>query len=608
MSRKLFDSTTQGIIKFFIRPDDLFALNSLELLDANEYLYRVLKNEGYQRVIFFEEAAVNNIIFTYDKLSQLSYLYPDYFKDVDIGSADSVSIFYSKVKAEMSKTDDVPKGLEKNESSYDNIPEYGKREIKTFSKIDTLIADFSNEIQKALLAENIKTAIVFEMDIFNRAFERRNNDASDSLNNIIRAIKRFEKKTKKENIILFTLTKEEDFSSLKDNSALSKMFFWMTGVNKDNEFIKNVIKKLDDYGIFVSCNAIGADEIANFLLRKKIIDNDQKLKDIPYNKIYSLALCLKDHLSHTKQMFSDNVAYNINPNAIKFLTNLFEDENFISELISLAGKLKPYKTNSIEIQNVEIDRVYKKYSKFPNKSSASLLSELSKDNKKYVKKRPISKEKLISLTNIVPDTAIGIEDTNPLFEATKSAILYVQTDEGTDNEGTGTAFLISPDGYAITCSHVVDKKQNIKARFRMEGRPGGNDQTYECEVIKSRSRMEIALVKLKGGDNFPYLKLADECRKIQRGEKFIMGGYPMGKETNKDLTMKNGSIASSGSQRDPDSLLSLYYIDGSALRGDSGSPIISCKDGCVIGVFVGDKGGNRNFMRPISYFWEDFFS
>lgn len=73
MSRKLFDSTTQGIIKFFIRPDDLFALNSLELLDANEYLYRVLKNEGYQRVIFFEKNGINNKAFAYDKLSQLSY-------------------------------------------------------------------------------------------------------------------------------------------------------------------------------------------------------------------------------------------------------------------------------------------------------------------------------------------------------------------------------------------------------------------------------------------------------------------------------------------------------------------------------------------------------
>ena len=54
MRKTLFDSTAEGIIRYFVRPNDDFVLNSLEKLDCDEYLYRLLREEGYKRVIFCE--------------------------------------------------------------------------------------------------------------------------------------------------------------------------------------------------------------------------------------------------------------------------------------------------------------------------------------------------------------------------------------------------------------------------------------------------------------------------------------------------------------------------------------------------------------------------
>ncbi len=389
MSRKLFDSTTQGIIKFFIRPDDLFALNSLELLDANEYLYRVLKNEGYQRVIFFEKNGVNNKVFAYDKLSQLSYQYPDVFEDVDISKADSVSSFYSNVKAKMSKTDDGPKGLgkksAKNKSSYDNIPEYGKREIKTFSKIDTLVADFSNEIQKALLAKNIKTAIVFKMDIFTKLFKKEPNKAENSSANLADIIEYCElNNPNNQNIIVFTAPNRNALIELSKNPNLRCLLPWMNDVladcKSDESFISKVISTLNEYHNIVSCNLSGADEIANLLLRKKIVENDQRFDDLPFNKIYPLAEKLRVHLSMEKEVFSkDFGSYSENHNIIKKLNGILNDNNKVDELMSYSERLKPKAINSVNVQSIEVERVYHNHVSYIDvDDSAEVLAEFDK--------------------------------------------------------------------------------------------------------------------------------------------------------------------------------------------------------------------------------------
>ncbi|HAX83621.1 MAG TPA: hypothetical protein DCY15_03835, partial [Ruminococcaceae bacterium] len=223
---------------------------------------------------------------------------------------------------------------------------------------------------------------------------------------------------------------------------------------------------------------------------------------------------------------------------------------------------------------------------------------------KHKKYRKINRSEISKLKE--PYVAEAIKDVEALTQANDPAILYVDTDKG-----NGTAFLISPEGYAITCNHVVKDTSEIKARLRILGRQGGSDSWHKCEVINTNETLDIALIMLDGS-NFPYLKLADEDRKIRKGEKIILSGYPFGEATSADITLFQGYVASSNLQRDENGN-SRFFINGEGKCGNSGSPIIARKDGCVIGVFLGSKTHKGaelteeiNNMRPISYFWENF--
>lgn len=201
----------------------------------------------------------------------------------------------------------------------------------------------------------------------------------------------------------------------------------------------------------------------------------------------------------------------------------------------------------------------------------------------------------------------ALESRVTLAAATDSAVLFVETDRG-----YGTAFLISPDGYALTCNHVISETNSIRARLRIPGRPGGDDSWHECRVINTKMDLDMALIKLEGS-NFPYLSLATEQRRIWKGEDIILSGYPFGSRTSKDLTTFSGYVASSEKQTDENDFIR-YNINCEAKRGDSGAPVIALSDGRVVGILLGSMTEGRgtglteeiNYMRPVRYFWEEF--
>ncbi len=186
------------------------------------------------------------------------------------------------------------------------------------------------------------------------------------------------------------------------------------------------------------------------------------------------------------------------------------------------------------------------------------------------------------------------------------SILFVKTDIG-----FGTAFLISPDGYAVTCNHVIEGATQISARLRIQGRIGGTDSWHKCTVVNSHRDIDIAVIKLEGS-NFPYLNIAKSERRIHKGEEFALAGYPFGQMTASDLTTFFGEISSSENQRDEYGLVR-YNINSQAKCGNSGAPIVSLGDGSVIGILIGsitnqsgDLTEEINYMRPITYLWEEF--
>jgi len=68
--------------------------------------------------------------------------------------------------------------------------------------------------------------------------------------------------------------------------------------------------------------------------------------------------------------------------------------------------------------------------------------------------------------------------------------------------GQGSGFFISADGFAVTNNHVVDGASKVEVTT-------DDGKTYTAKVIGTDARTDLALIKVDGGSNFPFAKLAD---------------------------------------------------------------------------------------------------
>lgn len=199
----------------------------------------------------------------------------------------------------------------------------------------------------------------------------------------------------------------------------------------------------------------------------------------------------------------------------------------------------------------------------------------------------------------------------------RSTVLITATleDGGT---GTGTGFIISKQGHILTCNHVFKGAKNIKAKVYAPGSVGGDYHFFDVEALQpGYDQFDMALGKLDG-NNFEALSIRPISEQIEEDEDTIMVGFPLGGAMNGgDLkrlkaTHFDGSI--SGSQTFENGV-DIFSINSEGMPGNSGSPVISRKDGRVIGVFPGaipdtqnkEKAKHHaNFFFPIKYFWANF--
>src|SRR5665213_831665 len=84
--------------------------------------------------------------------------------------------------------------------------------------------------------------------------------------------------------------------------------------------------------------------------------------------------------------------------------------------------------------------------------------------------------------------------------------------------GQGSGFFISPDGYAVTNNHVVEKAESVEVTT-------DDGKIHAAKVIGTDPRTDLALIKVEGGD-FPYVKLSGNVSRI--GDWVIAVGNPFG--------------------------------------------------------------------------------
>jgi serine protease Do len=134
----------------------------------------------------------------------------------------------------------------------------------------------------------------------------------------------------------------------------------------------------------------------------------------------------------------------------------------------------------------------------------------------------------------------------------------------------GSGFFITSDGYAVTNNHVVENAKTVEVTT-------DDAKVYSAKVIGTDARTDIALIKVEGGGDFPYVKLADKAPRI--GDWVIAVGNPFGLGG----TVTAGIVSARGRDIGAGPYDDFIQIDAPVNKGNSGGPTFDM-DGNVIGV------------------------
>jgi S1-C subfamily serine protease len=157
--------------------------------------------------------------------------------------------------------------------------------------------------------------------------------------------------------------------------------------------------------------------------------------------------------------------------------------------------------------------------------------------------------------------------------------------------GTGSAFLISPDGYALTNSHVVAGAAAIEAVWDDERR-------MPADLVGHDPDTDLGLVRVRGG-GLTAAPLGDSDR-VRRGQLVVAIGAPLGLQatvtagvvsaTRRTLRAVNGAA-----------IEDVIQTDASLNPGNSGGPLVDSA-GRAIGVATAIIAGAQGicFAVPIN--------
>lgn len=175
---------------------------------------------------------------------------------------------------------------------------------------------------------------------------------------------------------------------------------------------------------------------------------------------------------------------------------------------------------------------------------------------------------------------------------------FGQRPDSKPRRGTGSGFIIDPEGHILTNNHVVEGAEKIHVNLE-------NDKEYTATLIGSDPKTDIALIKInrEDGDDtpFPFLKMGNSD-KLEVGEWVVAIGNPFGLSH----TVTVGVVSAKQRNINAGPYDEFIQTDASINPGNSGGPLINIK-GEVIGIntaiISGPSGGGNvgiGFAIPVN--------
>ena len=149
---------------------------------------------------------------------------------------------------------------------------------------------------------------------------------------------------------------------------------------------------------------------------------------------------------------------------------------------------------------------------------------------------------------------------------------------------SGTAFIVSPDGIALTNKHVVEDTEAEYVVILEDG------SELSAVVLDRDSLNDIAILLITAEDErvgkLPYLELADS-NEVKVGEPVLAIGNALGEYANTTtagiVSATGRDILAAGGLSGVESLVGLFQTDAAINPGNSGGPLVNL-EGKVIGM------------------------
>jgi serine protease Do len=139
-------------------------------------------------------------------------------------------------------------------------------------------------------------------------------------------------------------------------------------------------------------------------------------------------------------------------------------------------------------------------------------------------------------------------------------------------QGQGSGFIISKEGYILTNNHVVADADTIRVTL-------SDNKKVDAKLIGSDPQSDVALIKIDNGNNLPIIPLGDSDA-LEVGEWVIAIGNPFG--LNQTVTV--GVVSAKGRSRvGINEYENFIQTDAAINPGNSGGPLLNIH-GEVVGI------------------------
>jgi len=192
--------------------------------------------------------------------------------------------------------------------------------------------------------------------------------------------------------------------------------------------------------------------------------------------------------------------------------------------------------------------------------------------------KKLSKQEIKQGRKIAADLQRKIEQ-NQLSEVTISTPKVITTEPKIS--GSGSAFIITNNGYIVTCYHVVKDATQITIF--------SNNKEYSATLIRADKHNDIALLKIDG--SFPALSFGTR-NSVKMGSDVFTIGYPNPTLQGVNQKLTEGNISALTGYQDD---IRHYQVSVPVQPGNSGGALLN-ENGDVIGVIVAILKAETAFM------------